>query len=467
MTLSRRLFFDFLAAELTHASAMHLRRASVFFLLASSLCLSPASAKITALVGGRLIDGWGGAPVNNSVILIEDQRIKAVGTAETLPVPAGAEIIDTRGMSLLPGLWDMHVHTMLLGHSDYDHWDKTYPSRFEKEIMPAAAKQLLMAGITSARDLGAPLEASINVRNRIKKGEIPGPTLYVSGPFIQKKAYPGTEDFRWGVDGAADARAKVRKVAEAGVDVIKLIDQDQMTGEEIAAVVDEAHKYKLPVVAHSHRPDEIRLGLKYGVDCFEHTGLATAAEYPADIIAAIQERTAQMSLGPLFWCPTIEGFFNYEYNVANPLHIEDTGWQAGVPADIVADIKQSLKNPGWLAYYQITPLRAKTSAAKFAQLQKAGVVLLIGTDSGIPMKFHNQSTWRELDIWVNKLGVDSMTAIRGATYWPAVAMKVDQDYGTIQAGKYADIIAVKGDVLRYIDLLQRVDLVIKHGQRVK
>lgn len=92
---------------------------------------------------------------------------------------------------------------------------------------------------------------------------------------------------------------------------------------------------------------------------------------------------------------------------------------------------------------------------------------LIGTDSGIPMKFHNQSTWRELDAWVHKLGVDPMTAIRAATYWPAVAMKVDRDYGTISPGKYADIIAVKGDVLRYIDLLQRVDLVIKHGRRVK
>jgi imidazolonepropionase-like amidohydrolase len=426
-----------------------------------------ASVKITALVGGRLIDGWGGAPVNNSVILVEDERIKAVGTADTLPVPAGAEVVDLRGMSVLPGLWDMHVHTMLLGHSDYTHWDKVYPARFEKEIMPAAAKQLLLAGVTSARDLGAPLDASINVRTRIAKGEIPGPTLYVSGPFIQKEAYPGTEDFRWGVKGADDARAKVKRLADAGVDVIKLIDQDQMEGDEITAIVEEAHKYKLPVVAHSHRPNEIRLGLRAGVDCFEHTGLATAPGYPDDVLAAIKERTAKMSLGPLFWCPTIEGFFNYEYNVTNPLHIEDPAWQMGLPADIAADIKQSLKNPGWLAYYQITPLRAKTSAAKFKQLQEAGVVLLIGTDSGIPMKFHNQSTWRELDIWVNKLGVDSMTAIRAATYWPSVAMKVDKDYGTIQAGKYADIIAVKGDVLRYIDLLQRVDVVIKHGKRVK
>ncbi|MGH6631348.1 MAG: amidohydrolase family protein, partial [Burkholderiales bacterium] len=100
-------------------------------------------------------------------------------------------------------------------------------------------------------------------------------------------------------------------------------------------------------------------------------------------------------------------------------------------------------------------------------LQKTGLVLLIGTDSGIPMKFHNQSTWRELDIWVSKLGVDAMTALRAATYWPAVSMKADKDYGTIQAGKYADIIAVKGDVLRYINLLQRVDVVLKHGQRYK
>lgn len=425
------------------------------------------AASVTALVGGTLVDGWGGAPVNGAVILIEGERIQAVGTTETLPVPAGAKVVDCRGMTVLPGLWDMHVHTMLLGHSDYAHWDKTYPARFETEIMPAAARQLLHAGVTSARDLGAPLEASLKVRERIRKGEIPGPTLYISGPFIQHEPYPGTEDFRWGVKGPDDARAKVRRLAEAGVDVIKLIDQDWMTFEEVQAVVDEAHRHKLPVVAHSHRPEEIRVGLKAGVDCFEHTGLAMAPEYPADILALLRERTGQMALGPLFWCPTIEGFFNYEPNVRTPLHIEDPGWQEGVPDDIVADIRRSLRHPGWLAYYQITPLRAKTSARKFEQLRTSGAVLLIGTDSGIPMKFHNQSTWRELDIWVNRLGMDPMDTIRAATYWPAVAMKVDKDYGTIQAGKYADIIAVKGDVLRYINLLQRVDVVVKHGKVVK
>jgi imidazolonepropionase-like amidohydrolase len=434
------------------------------------LCADNASAqrgRSKALVGGTLIDGYGGPPVRNSVIVIDGERIRAIGTVVTLPVPAGAEVISTEGMSVLPGLWDMHVHLMINGHSDYAHWDRKYPALFESVIMPASARQLLLAGVTSARDLGGPLEASINVRNAIRSGKLPGPTLYVSGPFIQHEPYPGTELFRWGVNGEQDARAKVRRLAEAGVDVIKLIDQDQMTMEEVRAVVNEAHRLNKPVIAHSHRPEEIRRGLEAGVDGFEHTGLATAPEYPADIITQMRERAAQGARGPLFWTPTIEGLFNYEYIRDNPEKLDDPSWHLGLPDSIIADIRQSLRNWDRLAYFQMTPSRRPTLTRKFNQLREAGAVLLIGTDSGIPGKFHSQSTWNELDTWVNRLGVDPMTAIRAATYWPAVAMKVERDYGTIAEGKFADIIAVRGDVLRYIDLLQDVDMVIKHGARVK
>ena len=86
------------------------------------------SARVKALVGGTLIDGYGGAPLRNSVIIVDGDRIRAVGQVGTLAVPAGAEVISTEGMSVLPGLWDMHVHLMINGHSDYAHWDKTYPS---------------------------------------------------------------------------------------------------------------------------------------------------------------------------------------------------------------------------------------------------------------------------------------------------------------------------------------------------
>jgi imidazolonepropionase-like amidohydrolase len=449
-----------------------MRHLSIFLIIVGCLVLTahpsePQSSNVKALVGGTLIDGYGSTPIRNSVVIIEGERIKAVGQVGTITIPAGAEVISTEGMSVLPGLWDMHVHLMINGHSDYAHWDKTYPPLMESVIMPASAKQLLMAGVTSARDLGGPLKASIAVRDRIRKGEIPGPTLYVSGPFIQHEPYPGTEYVRWGVKGVDDARAKVRTLAEAGVDVIKLIDQDQMTMEEVAAVVDEAHKRKLPVVAHSHRPEEIRRGLQVGVDCFEHTGLATAPEYPAEIVAMIRERTAKMSLGPLFWTPTIQGLLNYEYVRDNPEQLDDPSWQVGLPQNIIDDIKNSLKKPGQLGYYQITPLRRPTLARKIQQLSESGVVLLIGTDSGIPMNFHSQTTWRELDAWVNSFGIAPMIAIRAATYWPSVAMKVSDQVGTVSEGKYADIIAVRGDVLRHINLLQDVDLIIKHGRRWK
>jgi imidazolonepropionase-like amidohydrolase len=423
--------------------------------------------QLKALVGGTLIDGFGGTPIQNSVIIIDGDKIVSVGHEGNTSIPPGAEVISTEGMSVLPGLWDMHVHLMLNGHSDYAHWDTAYIDKLADVIMPSSAHQLLMAGITSARDLGAPLEASISVRDRINAGEIPGPTMYMSGPFIQHQPYPGTEAFRWGIRGVADAKAKVRELASAGVDCIKLIDQDQMTMEEVKAVVDEAHAHGLTVVAHSHRPEEIRRGIAAGIDCFEHTGLSSAPEYPEDVMAMIKERTAQMNLGPLYWTPTVEGLYNYEYMRDNPEKLDNDCWHLDLPQDIIDDIEASIQHPGRLPYFQLTPSRRPTLERKVKQLIEAGVVLLVGTDSGIPMKFHCQSTWNELDVWVNEFDIDPMYAIKAATYWPSKVMGVDDHYGTISEGKYADIIAVHGDVLRWISLLQDVDMVIKHGQRVK
>ncbi|HEY3741551.1 MAG TPA: amidohydrolase family protein [Bryobacteraceae bacterium] len=439
-----------------------------FLILALVAAVSPSFAQPYAITGGTLIDGYGGPPIRDAVIVGDGERIVAVGARGQVTIPTGAQIIPAEGMSILPGLWDMHVHLMLSGHSDYDHWDKTYPGQFESVIMPASARQLLMAGITSARDLGAPLEASIHVRDRVNKGELAGPTLYVSGPFIQHAAYPGTELFRWGVKGPDDGRSKVRKLAAAGVDTIKLIDQDEMTMDEVRAVVDEAHRAKLKVVAHAHRPLEILRGLEAGVNCFEHTGMATAPEYPPEIMNAIKARTARGGgAGPLFWTPTISVLYNYDYLRTHPMVLDDTPWHEGLPPSIIEDIQRSIAFPERLSYYSQVPYRMPTLRRKFDQLRESGVTMMIGTDSGVPMNFHSQSTWNELDVWVNHMGVDPMDAIRAATYWPAVMMRVEKDSGTIAPGKFADIIAVRGDVLRHIDLLSRVDLIIKHGVRYK
>ena len=459
------MIFHHKIVHLGKSKTNKMRNLIPLLLFIGSFSSSFSQSNIKALVGGRLIDGFGGKPLANSVIIIEDERIKAVGHMGNMEIPKGAEIISTEGMDVLPGLWDMHVHLMINGHSNYAYWDKKYPPLFKDIIMPSSAKQLLMAGVTSARDLGAPLEESIYIRDAINNGELEGPTMYMSGPFIQHQPYPGTEQFRWGVSGVADARTKVKRLADAGVDCIKLVDQDQMTMEEVHAVVDEAHKHDLPVVAHSHRPEEVRRGLKAGIDCFEHTGHATAPEYPADVMEMIKERAATGQ--KLFWTPTIDGLWNYEYTRDNPELLDNDSWHLGLPDSIIQDIKNSIKYPGRLSYFQITPYRKPTLKRKFEQLTNSGAVLLIGTDSGIPMKFHSQSTWHELDVWVNELGYDPMLAIKAATYWPSVAMGVDQEVGTISEGKYADIIAVKGDVLRYISLLQDVDLIIKHGKQYK
>lgn len=442
------------------------RRPALLCLLAIMLFSAPALAQgKKALVGGTLINGLGGTPILDSVILIDGEIIEQVGTVASLPVPEGYEVISTEGMSVMPGLWDMHVHLDINGHSDYGHWHPAYTDRFEDEIMPASAVQLLLAGVTTARDLGGPLEASISVRDKVNSGQLPGPRLFVSGPFLQHKPYPGTEAYRWGIDSPRDAREKVNRLADAGVDVIKMVDQDEMTFEEAEALVDQAHKRGLKVVGHSHRPEEIRRGLEIGVDNFEHTGLATSPEYPESVMIPLRERTAtgRVRGGPLYWTPTVEGLWNYEYTRDNPEDLDNTCWHRGLQPDTIADIEASIQEPGELLYFQLTPKRKPTLYRKFNQLRDAGVVLLVGTDSGIPLKFHCQSTWNELDVWVNVMGVPAMETLQAATYWPSKFMGVEEQWGTVIAGRYADIIAVKGDVLRYINLLQNVDFVMKGG----
>ncbi len=446
------------------------RRLCVAFVLvvaAAPLCAQKAAGKATlALVGGQIVDGYEGTPIQDGVVLIAGDRILALGPRSEVVVPPGTPVIDTRGMTVMPGLADMHVHLMILGHGDYEHWDKTYRARFRKEIMPAAARQLLRSGITFARDLGGPLEDSIDVRNRIARGEIPGPRLYVSGPFLQHADYNTYEkEWRWPVSGAEDARAKTQKVIDAGVDVVKLIDQDQMTDEEVRAIVETAHKANppRPVVAHAHREDEIRMGLKYNVDCFEHTGLATEPGYPEDILRDLRKRNQTLA-----WCPTIEGLFLSAYTAdVFPERLNDPRWQEG-PRRQTSCATSGTRSRTSRACRTSRSCGAASRrfAHKFQQLRETGVTLLVGTDSGIPGNFHTDSTWRELSTWV-QLGMTPMQAIAGATRWPAAWLKKQDEIGTLAPGRFADVIAVRGDVLTHIDLLQNVDVVVKNGIRVK
>jgi len=149
-----------------------------------------------------------------------------------------------------------------------------------------------LSGVTTIRDLGAPLEPILEARRRFDNGTYKGPRLLVAGPFLQHKPYPGTEMARWGIDNPRDARNKVNQLADAGVDFIKLIDMDWMGIENARAVVDTAHARGLKVIAHSRRPEEINIGIDLGVDDFEHSGMTSAPDYSEAIKNKIMGRTS-------------------------------------------------------------------------------------------------------------------------------------------------------------------------------
>ncbi|MDH5588946.1 MAG: amidohydrolase family protein [Gemmatimonadota bacterium] len=436
--------------------------AAVAALFLGALAPLAAQTPTLALVGGRVLDGYGGPILENGTVLIAGERIVAVGPSSQVDVPAGVRVVNTQGMTVMPGLCDMHVHLQLLGHGDYQRWDELYGERNE-EVMAMAAGQLLQAGVTCARDLGGPLDELVATKRKIAAGEIPGPRLFISGPFLQHAPYePWQADYRWGVNGAQDAAAKTRRLIEAGVDVIKLIDQDQLTHDEVAAIVATAHAAGRPVVAHAHRMEEIRVGLEHGVDNFEHTGLGTAPGYAPDVLQALRERNTG-----LWWTPTISPLYVMQYTgEVFPERLDDPSWRAGIPDGIADEIRESLSAIPHLPYYALFPSRIPRLPTKFAQLRETGVRMLIGTDSGIPSMFHIDSTWREMAKWED-LGVPSMEIIQSATLWPARFLRQDAEFGTVEAGKLADIIAVRGDPLTDMGAMRYVELVVKGGEVVR
>jgi imidazolonepropionase-like amidohydrolase len=416
-----------------------------------------------ALVGGSLLDGRGGKPIRDSVILIRQKRIEVVGTVESTPVPPDYRRISTEGMTVLPGLWDMHTHLQYSAHTDLGAWNSRYLSQMETVIMPAIASQLLMAGITSARDAMAPLDPILRVRERIAKGDFPGPTMYVAGALLEHKPPAGADAFRWGVSGVEDARAKVDRLVDKGVDVIKLLCVADMTQEEANAVVRQAHARNRLVLAHGRSDDEIRKCLAAGVDDFQHLG--TQGVLPDDIVSAIRERVRTRP--PLYWTPTVGNPVNNTFMKENAELLDDPSWQRGLPPSIVEDIRGSLRlMAGILARPGIVPALT-IYRKKFHQLRDAGAELLVGTDSGNPGHFHPNATWLELDAWTSQFGVSPMESILRATAVPAKVMGVERDYGTLEPGKYADVIATLGDPLRHINVLRNPAIVIKHGQRVR
>ena len=259
-----------------------------------------ANAEVVALVGGRLIDGNGGTPTVDSVVLVENGLITAVGVEGAIEVPANARVIDTNGKTVMPGLIELHTHMELIGHSDYDYWYSEFPSRIEKEVHPLAAQALLMAGVTSARDLGADIESILRLREKLNSGQMVGPRLFVAGPFLRKNPAYFPSDVRddtWQIMDAEHGREAVRRLIDMDVDVIKTQDDD-FSVEEFRAIFEEAHNNGLPVAAHLYTTEGIRKALQAGLgekDTIEHVGEDPSMAYPDDVVKMIVDQNVYMS----------------------------------------------------------------------------------------------------------------------------------------------------------------------------
>ncbi|HUG42463.1 MAG TPA: amidohydrolase family protein [Longimicrobiales bacterium] len=418
-----------------------------------------------AIVGGYLIDGTEGVPVEDAVVLVEGDRITHVGTVTDTEIPRDARVIDANGYTIMPGLSDAHVHTMIVGHGVYDEYFPKYESRF-REIMPISSRELLMAGVTSARDLGAPLSDIVWLKGEIEAGRVIGPRLFISGPFLQHSLPGGRgtsydssiqDSFRWTVNGERDARRKTRQLIDAGVDLIKVIQIAALSPAERAAIVDEARKAGKHIAVHASTVEEVRVAAEMGAGSIEHMGGRPFSLYPEESVELMASNGIMASV-------TSVVSRIYDITTEWPERLDSPQLREDLPADVYADVRRSLEFFSRLNYFSGAKNSNAHHAQKVRQLYENGVQLVVGTDSGTPMNFHFESTWQEMALFVD-YGIPPMKVISMATRVPALLYGVYRDLGTIEPGKLADIIVVDGNPLRDMSVLRQSNVVhvIKGG----
>ena len=419
-------------------------------------------AELRALVGGTLVDGYGGPPVPDSVILIDGERISAVGRVGVLAVPEGAQVVSTAGLTVLPGLIDLQVRLAQLGHGDAAHWNEVYLPLAERVVMPAAAQQLLLAGVTSARDVGSPLEAALSVRARIREGRIPGPTLWVSGPALEPVPLPGAAPPRFAVKGAADARVKAERLVHAGVDFLLVAGAADLAAEELAAIGAVAATAGTPWYGEVRRDADVAAALAAGARGLVGFGTGATASFPDEALAALGRRTA-----PVPWTAAVSPLVNYEWLLANPGPLDAAGWRERLPPIIADDVRASLRDMAGVTGLDMPALRRPLVGPRLKAARAAGAQLLVGSDAGAPAHLTSRATWQEVEALVLDGGLTPLEAIGAATIEAAAAMGAQLETGSVSVGKYADIIAVRGDPLRHVERLQDVEIVFRHGLRYR
>ena len=418
-----------------------------------------------ALVGGMLLDGYEAPPINHAAVLIEGNKIVRVGPASDVKIPADATIIDTSGLTMMPGMIEAHAHLAIMGHGEYGRWFAwlaEHKAQFPPEkVFEISANHLLMAGVTSAIDLGGAMPASTIVRDRIARGEVPGPRMLVSGPPINHRdtpASPGSSVSLLGpgvgVKTPEEAAAAVETAIQQGVDVIKC--QTPLSYNEYKAIVEAAHKHNVKVHAHLYTERELTDALHAGVDVLQHVGSAGVPLYSPGLVKEIVDSGRPV-------VPTAaHRVFIWPATLEFPERLQNPELKRYTPPEIWAEMQDSLKDYRTLRYFNTTDRQMFFADADMRQWITSGAVMGMGTDSGTPMNFHIDALWREAKSFVDH-GMPPMRVISALTRVNSRIYGKPNDLGTVEPGKLADIIVVDGNPLFDIVALSHVVTVVKDG----
>jgi imidazolonepropionase-like amidohydrolase len=418
---------------------------ALLFAVGNSAQESHPSPAVTAIRAGKLIDVDAGRVLANQTILIRDGKIESIG--DNLTLPRDANIIDLSKMTVLPGLIDCHTHLADGAHnSDPISQLKKTAAQVALESVPNA-RATLESGFTTVRDVGAYRAlGDVALRDAINRGDIVGPRMFVAGAYITITGGAGAMtgfapdiqlpwDLRYGeANSPWEVRQKVRQLAHDGVDHIKILatgavlthgsnpSSVEFTPEELQAAVDEAKHFALRVEAHAHAPEGIKNAIRAGVASIEHATLIDD-----EGIALAKERGTYLDM-----------------DIYDEECIQEDGKKGSTPADFLEHDRDL----------------GEAQRQRFTKATRAGVKMSFGTDAGVcPYGI----AARQFAFMV-QYGMTPMQAIQTATHNAADLLGKSSLLGSLQTGKYADIIAVAGDPLVDVRALEHVSFVMKQGK---
>jgi len=411
-------------------------------LLFLSLCCAPAhaeepSGKI-ALVGGTVVDLNGGAPLRDAVVLVEGEKITAIGPADKISVAAGVEVVDVTGTWLIPGLMNMHIHLgiVLPGKMAAELANET-----EGELtlrMAQSARETLQAGVTTIRLTGEQKHGDLALKKAISKGQAHGPRIFSSGESLIITGGHGSEHGVTYDDGPYELMKAARREISAGASWVKILisggiatdggdmSKALMTPEEINAVVDAAHRFGAKVAAHSGSSEATDIAIDAGIDSIEHGYFLDRAVL------------RKMKKHGTWLVPTIV--------VSQPA---------------TAPFFEKIGSPQW--YLDRRDSAGKAHWESLEMAIEEGVNIALGADQ-LPAEPNDgtTATAREAQYYV-EAGMTPLQALRAATIEPARMLGADHEIGSLEVGKFADIVAVDKDPSEDIMALRNILFVMKGG----